>query len=100
MNKNIFERFDSTHREYCHLSSQISNLVGKWVGEHVGFVTDDTPYDGHTGLTRPGEFSWSLIGNNKVSISYAVYEDRWLDYWSDDKYVKVKLNELLKYQDK
>ena len=97
---NIFERYDSLHRELCHVSAQISEIVGKWVEEHVGFVTDETPYDCCKGLTRPGEFGWSLIGNNKVSISYSVYEDRYGDYWSDEKYVTVEYDELLKYIEK
>lgn len=91
----IFEKYYNLQRDYCQVSNQISTLISEWVKEHIGFVTDDT--NNYVGLTRPGEYSWSLLGNNKVQISYAVYEDKYGDYWSDDKYVTVEYDELLKY---
>ena len=94
---NLFEKYNNIHREYCDICGQISSLVTNWAKKNVGFVTVDTPYDGHKGLTRAGEVSWSIIDNNRISISYAVYEDKYGDYWSEDKYVEVELDELLKY---
>ena len=99
-NMNLFEKYDSLNREWCQVSSQISEMVSKWEKENVGFVTDETPYNGYKGLTRPGECGWSIIDHNKISISYAVYEDRYGDYWSDDKYAEVEYDELIKYMDK
>ena len=96
---NIFEQYNKVQREWCHISNLINELVVKYIEDHVGFAGNAGDID-NIGKTNKNECSWSILDNNTIQISYAVYEDRWLDYWSDDKYVKVKLNELLKYQDK
>ena len=93
---NIFEKYYNIQKEYSHLSLQISNLVTKWVEEHVGFAGEAGDRN-NIGKTNKSEIGWTLLGNNKVSISYAVYKDRWLDYWSEDIYVDVDYDELLKY---
>lgn len=96
---NIFEKYNKIHKDWCDISNLISELVSKYVESTIGFA-GEAGDSNNVGKTNKSEFGWSILDNDTIQISYAVYEDKWLDYWSDDKYVKVKLNELLKYQDK
>lgn len=96
---NIFEQYIKAQNELCNINNLISVLVSKYVENTIGFA-GEAGDSNNIGKTNKGEFGWSILDNDTIQISYAVYEDKWLDYWSDDKYVKVKLNELLEYQDK
>lgn len=96
---NIFEQYNKAQNELCNIRNLISVLVSKYVENTIGFAREAGDSN-NIGKTNKDEFGWTILDNNTIQISYAVYEDRWLDYWSDDKYVKVKLNDLLKYKDK
>jgi len=99
MNDNLFEKYNKIHKEWCHIRNLINVLVVKYIEDTVGFVREGGNSD-NVGKTNKNEISWSILNNDTIQISYAVCEDKWLDYWGDDKYIKVKLNDLLKYQDK
>ena len=96
---NIFEQYTKAQDELYRISNLISKLVSKYVENTIGFAGEAGDSD-NVGKTNKGEFGWSILDNDTIEISYAVYEDKWLDYWSDDKYITVKLNNLLKYRDK
>lgn len=96
---NYFEKYDTISREYCQLNNIISSLVKNYLKNTVGFAVEAGNTD-NIGKTNPNEFSWSILDNDTIQISYSVYKDRWLDYWEDeDKYIKVKYDELLKYKE-
>ena len=96
---NIFEQYTKAQDELYHISNLISELVSKYVENTIGFAGEAGDSD-NVGKTNKSEFGWSILDNDTIEISYAVYEDKWLDYWSDDRYITVKLNDLLKYQNK
>lgn len=96
---NIFEKYNKIHKDWCDISYLISGLVSKYVENTIGFAGEAGDSD-NVGKTNKDEFGWYILDNDTIQISYAVYEDKWLDYWSDDKYMKVKLDDLLKYKDK
>ena len=88
---NEYNKYDISTNSYLlyFVSDDKLNLISYAIDFNNGFY-----YDQNNHIVT------FEIDNDTIQISYAVYEDKWLDYWSDDKYVKVKLNELLKYQDK
>ena len=96
---NYFEKYDTISREYCQINNIISSLVKNYLKNTVGFA-DEVGNTNNIGKTNPNEFSWSILDNDTIQISYSVYKDRWLDYYEDeDKYIKVKYDELLKYKE-
>ena len=96
---NYFEKYDTISREYCQINNIISSLVKNYLKNTVGFA-DEAGNTNNIGKTNPNEFSWSILDNDTIQISYSVYKDRWLDYYEDeDKYIKVKYDELLKYKE-
>lgn len=93
---NLFEEHNKIFRDFINVNNKISYLVNEWAKKNIGFADDDTPYNGHKGLTRSGEVGWNIIDDNQITISYAVYEDKYGDYWSDNKYITITYDELLK----
>lgn len=96
---NYFERHSTILREYCQINNIISSLVKNYLKNTVGFAGEAGNTD-NIGKTNLNEFSWSILDNDTIQISYSVYADRWLDYCEDEnKYIKVKYDELLKYKE-
>ncbi len=96
---NYFEEYNNLSREYCQINNIIKSLVENYLKNTVGFVGEAGNID-NIGKTSPNEFSWQILDNNTIHISYSVYKDRWLDYWEDeDKCIEVKYDELLKYKE-
>lgn len=96
---NYFEEYNNLSRDYCHINNIITSLVRNYLKNTVGFADESGNYD-NIGKTNPNEFGWSILDNDTIEISYSVYKDRWLDYFGDeDKYIKVKYDELLKYKE-
>ena len=96
--KNLFEQHDKASRDLCQISNLITELVRKYLEDKVGFAGEagDTA---NIGKTNPNEIGWVILDNDTIQISYSPYKDRWLDYWDNDKYIKVKYDELLKYKE-
>lgn len=95
---NYFEKYDKISREYCQINNIISSLVTNYLKNTVGFVGEAGNID-NIGKTNYNEYSWVILDNDTIQISYSVYKDRWLDYLEDeDKYIEVKYDELLKYK--
>ena len=96
---NYFEKYNELLREHCRINNIISSLVTNYLKSNVGFAGEAGNSD-NIRKTNPNEFSWSILDNDTIQIAYSVYKDRWLDYWEDeDKYIKVKYDELLKYKE-
>lgn len=96
---NYFEKYDTISREYCQLNNIISSIVKNYLKNTVGFADEAGNYF-NIGKTSPNEFSWSILDNDTIQISYSVYKDRFLDSWNtEEKHIKVKYDELLKYKE-
>ena len=95
--KNLFEKYDIASRDLCQVSNHISSLVTNYIKETVGFG-GEAGNKNNVGKTNPNEIGWSILDNDTIQISYSPYKDRWLDYWDDEKYIKVKYDELMKYE--
>ena len=95
---NIFEQYDKTSKDLCQVSNLITVLVKKYLEDKVGFASEAGNIE-NIGKTSLNEFGWTILDNNTIQIYYSPYKDRWLDYFDDEKYIKVKYNELLKYKE-
>jgi len=96
----IFKEYEIVHNSEFKLRNKIKSLVEKYVNEHVGIVTeDDIGNPDIIGKTLKSEISWSLNNyDNTISIFYSPITNRYMDYWDDDKEIKVAQKELLKYE--
>ena len=95
--KNLFEKYDIASRDLCQVTNRITSLVINYVKETVGFDGEAGDYN-NIGKTNPNEIGWSILDNDTIQISYSPYIDRWLDYCGYEKYIKVKYDELMKYE--
>ena len=95
--KNLFEKYDIASRDLCQISNRISSIVTNYIKETVGFVGEAGDKN-NIGKTNPYEIGWIILDNDTIQISYSPYKDQWLDYWDDEKYIKVKYDELMKYE--
>lgn len=95
--KNLFEKYDIASRDFCQISNRITSLVTNYIKDKVGFAGEagDTA---NIGKTKPNEIGWVILDNDTIQISYSPYKDRWLDYWDNEKYIKVKYDKLMKYE--
>lgn len=94
---NYFEQYNKASREYCQTINIINYLVRNYLEDKVGFAKDAGNKE-NVGKISINGFDWSILDNNTIQIRYIVCKDRWLDYF-DEKYAKVKYNELLKYKE-
>ena len=96
---NYFEEYNNLSRDYCQINNIITSLVRNYLKNNVGFVDEVGNYY-NIGKTHPNEFGWSILSNDTIQISYTVYKDRFLDgCYAEEKYIKVKYDELLKYKE-
>ena len=96
----IFKEYEIVRNSEFELRNKIKSLVEKYVNEHVGIVTeDDSGNPDIIGKTLKSEISWSLNNyDNTISIFYSPIANRYMDYWDDDKEIKITQKELLKYE--
>lgn len=96
---NYFEKYNTISRDYCQINNIITSLVRNYLKNTVGFVDESENYD-NIGKTRPNEFGWTILSNDTIQISYSAYKDHFFDICNkEEKYIKVKYDELLKYQE-
>lgn len=95
----IFKEYEIVCNTEFELRNKITTLVEKYINDHVGIVNENDI--GDTSIidkTTKSEISWSLNSDHTISIFYSPIANRYMDYWDEDKEIKITQNELLKYE--